>query len=838
MPEKPLLHLFIKKPTQVTPYTPSGGGGKPKIPLRQRDKHGRFLEKQFKKLWRESKKENENRQLKAFPSRNGHYFQFKSKASYDLVTKSLESIKSGIRLLNVQEETDEKKQRVTVATVYVPEGKVPLFLKKIEDYLKKNTKKGRPKNKILVESIEDIELAGIEAFWCDNKRCIPRSNDQAIDCEIWLRTDEASSSTNPDKFFKICNDLNENPDNKNADQIEYKEKQMISFPERLVIMVKANKNQLVELIKSSDQIAEIRKAKETARFWIYEGNKDQVEWVKDLRERLTVDKESKVSVCLLDTGVNNGHPLIEPVLSDSDCHTINPEWEVDDKEGHGTQMSGLVVYGNLQETLTSIGQINIRHKLESVKLIPQSGKHNKKELYGYVTKQGINRAEIEGPNKKRIVCMAITGEDGRDNGRPSSWSGAIDQISSGSEEGGRKRLLIVSAGNVYAEGWKNYPESNLKSAVRDPAQSWNALTVGAYTDKTSLTDPKLKDYTPVAKEGELSPFSTTSFAWGTDKWPIKPDIVLEGGNIAKNKEDISEFEDLSLLSLHHKPQERQFEMVQATSAATAQASWLAAQIQVKYPEIWPETIRALIVHSSKWKEAMKDQFYEKDRTDKQNYEKLLRIFGYGVPDLNSAISSYKNSLTLVSEQTIQPFIKKASDVSTKDMHFYKMPWPVSVLKSLPDQTAIRLRFTLSYFVEPGPGKIGWKDKYRYPSYGLRFSLKKPQETDENFKKRINKAIEGEEEDIKSKSKDGWMFGQNQRNKGSIHSDIWEGTAQDIAECNTMAVYPTIGWWRERSHLRKVNKKARYSLIVSLATEKQDIDLYTSVATQIGIPITT
>ena len=131
------------------------------------------------------------------------------------------------------------------------------------------------------------------------------------------------------------------------------------------------------------------------------------------------------------------------------------------------------------------------------------------------------------------------------------------------------------------EEWKNYPNSNLTNAVHDPAQSWNALTVGAYTDKVSIMDPKLKGYKPIAKEGELSPFSTTSVVWETKKWPVKPDIVLEGGNVAKDKTKLATVsEDLSLLSLHHKPQEHQFEMINATSAATAQASWVAAQIQM------------------------------------------------------------------------------------------------------------------------------------------------------------------------------------------------------------------------------------------------------------------
>lgn len=88
---------------------------------------------------------------------------------------------------------------------------------------------------------------------------------------------------------------------------------------------------------------------------------------------------------------------------------------------------------------------------------------------------------------------------------------------------------------------------------------------------------------------------------------------------------------------------------------------------------------------------------------------MLRIFGYGIPNLDRAILSYDNSLTLISEQVLQPFEKRegTNSYSTKDMHFYEMPWPKEILKSLPDETTVKLKFTLSYFIEPGPGEIGW-----------------------------------------------------------------------------------------------------------------------------------
>ena len=84
----------------------------------------------------------------------------------------------------------------------------------------------------------------------------------------------------------------------------------------------------------------------------------------------------------------------------------------------------------------------------------------------------------------------------------------------------------------------------------------------------------------------------------------------------------------------------------------------------------------------------------------------------------------------------------------------------------------------------------------------------------------------------------WTIGKeniNRRN-GSIHSDFMELTAAELAYCNHIAVYPVIGWWRERKHLGKVENKTRYSLIISLETPEQDIELYTTVKNIIEVPI--
>lgn len=81
--------------------------------------------------------------------------------------------------------------------------------------------------------------------------------------------------------------------------------------------------------------------------------------------------------------------------------------------------------------------------------------------------------------------------------------------------------------------------------------------------------------------------------------------------------------------------------------------------------------------------------------------------------------------------------------------------------------------------------------------------------------------------FKPQSKKPSPLGMNSQDKGYIHYDIWEGLGADLAERGYIVVHPVTGWWKERKN--KNNKDVRFSLIVSIQTDSEDIDLYTSVA---------
>lgn len=808
----PERNIYLTNTEQSQPYVSNSSFGNSNYPERQdRKKHADFLEKKLKKCYELS---NAQKQAVAIKYKDGTYLEFLSAPDFDLSSKEIENRNDGIRLLKV--DTDNLTN-TTRALVYIPEGKQAVFLKKIEQYATKNTPKGNPSYNNLIRSIDDIQLAIAKSFWTGNVSDFP--NKAKIWCEVWLRYNDENDYDNiHNAFEECCKFLN----------IEFRNEK-IKFPERSVRLIRANNQDLTNLINANENIAELRKAIEPANFFTDLSANDQKGVINNILSRVTFN-DSNTSVCIFDTGINKDHKLLNSAIANNNAiQAYDPSWGNSDDEGHGTEMAGVALYNNLSDLFESNEQITINYKLESVKILPPKGQNNKCELYGAITEQSVYLAEIANPNSNRVICMAVTSDDSFEDGHPTSWSAAIDSItSSANDKKSSKKLFIVSAGNVNLNDFKNapYPQANKLYSVEDPGQSWNAITVGGYTNSITITDQHLKGFKPLADVGELSPYSSTSVTWDK-KWPIKPEILLDGGNIATNGTDFFEATDTDLLTTGNDLLNRPISTIGATSGATAQATLIAAKIYSEYPKLWPETVRALMIHSARWTSNMKKQF-DVDEAKKSSKTSLLRSCGYGIPNLEKALYCLNNQVNLVIESELQPY----KNGNMNEMHLHQIPWPSNVLLEL-GETPATLRITLSYFIEPGPGEVGWKDKYRYASCALRFDVINSNENVENFCKRINVKMRGEDKKDKGDgSPRNWYLGANNRDVGSIHSDFCKTTAADLANANYIAVYPVVGWWKERKHLGKSNEKIRYSLIVSIETPETETDLYTPIVNQI------
>lgn len=795
-----------------------------RLPPRERTQHANALAAQVTEIASVAIEAVEAQREAGVANGNGIYVTFESEPMFELKFESLDVSRSGIELCTVKRLPDARTQ----ATVFVPDGKLGYFLRKIEAYRDEQTKPrkegaaSRPKNQDLVESISNIQQAALEALWLEEGLPFPQDNSVRT-WEVWLRRSGSIDHLSRLHEFARQFDL-------------VVGQQFISFVDRVVVHVRGTAANLARSVDILGMIAELRAPKTTAAFFTNMDGKEQSEWVQELSDRIVPPVGNAPYVCLFDTGVSHPHPLLVKIADPADRHTYKPAWGLNDNKNHGTPMAGLASYGDLTGLLESSAPVQATHWLESVKIVHEPDPTNP-DLYGAVTRESTYRVEVI-PDRTRVFCMAVTSPDGRARGRPSSWSAAVDALSSGADDA-QRRLFVLSAGNTDPGQRRNYPSSNMTDPIHDPAQAWNAVTVGGYTDKALIDSIQYPGWAPLAAQGDLSPSSCTATTWQA-RWPIKPDIVLEAGNMGKNPafQDPDYIDDaLLLLSTNRSTiAGNLLTSFRDTSAAAALGAQLAAATWSKYPTLMPETIRALLIHSARWTPAMGARFTRPDGSI--DYRNLLRCFGFGVPDTQKLFFSLDNSLTLLAEEEIQPFHKDDDRVKTRELKLHSLPWPRDELQAL-GANKVRLRVTLSYFVEPSPGERGWGMKYGYPSHGLRFAVKKPLESIADFEKRVNRAERDEGYSAPQLSDAGWRFGARERglsSLGSIHSDVWEGTAAELAARGHIAVYPTMGWWNKRQQLEGWKKSTRYSLVVSIETPELSTDIYSPVATQIGVPI--
>lgn len=822
------LYDHILLPEQVrssSSFSPrSGGGGERKIPERNREEHARKLQSQFDAVWEANSLIKEQMNAVSLPARNGTYIEFKGAPAYELVTSSLEDSKADIRLLNIREVSLENGDKQTVATVFIPHGKESKILKKLNDYAEeeKDTKRGKPKNDTLIRSIDSINIALLSAFWTDDIDKFP--TEQTDWYEVWIRTKNIDNNAEHIAFITILTQL----------EIEYKTDSILEFPERSVFVVKANRDLLVNLMRATDYLTEIRSISSLSSFFANQRPFESQEWIDDLINRTDFNSNSNSVVSVIDTGVNNGHPLLQNIIPDMNCDSVVNDDNAD-RIGHGTQMCGVVAYGNLSNCLETVQRVKVDKQIVSVKILGRTPNH--KDSWGELTKQAVSKTNIIQPNKQTCYCMAITAEE-CENGKPSSWSGAIDSISVE-----KRSLFLISSGNIRDINGEDrdiidaYPNSNRLKRILNPAQAWNGLTVGAYTELVAPNSAELNGFDRVAPFGGISPFSRTSGLWKKESI-IKPEIMFEGGNLKKTNDADFPFaahDDLSILTVNSKYQTSgHFDTFNATSCATALAADFAGKLQAKYPHLWAESIRGLMIHSARWTDEMTKQFPARNKTE---LAQRLRNCGYGVPSERRAFHSTESGFTFIAQEEIRPYLKERgkSNVKINEMHLFELPWPKEVLQEL-GEIDVTLKVTLSYFIEPAPGEIGWKDKYRYASHGLRFDINKSDEDRRAFELRINKAIEAEENEERGKGGDSnrWLIGSDNRDKGSVHSDEITLPAIQLMDCNLIAIYPIGGWWKTRTNLNKYNNRTRYSLLVSLDTpaEVVDIDIYNAVKIKI------
>ncbi len=618
----------------------------------------------------------------------------------------------------------------------------------------------------------------------------------------------------------------------------------LHFPDTTVLFAHGDYTTVRDFVaRCAGVVGEVRPSKSEPGVFLErtEGGVGPTDWVNEFAERILPPNEDAPKVCVLDTGVSAAHPLFAKALAVP--MTYDAAWLTDDHHphgGHGTGMVGLSLYGDLEPHLAGKAPFQLTHTAISMKFLPPKGfPPTKPPSYGFVTQGAIALVEVE--HRRRPTYLIATSTEDFPAGRPSSWSGALDQVCAGSMPGDPngddlpatekpKRLMLVAAGNVL-EG----PRLDVLKPkdIEDPAQSWNALTIGGYTTKEKIPPvaPPLK---PLVAANERSPFSAMSFNLPPDLTPIKPELLFEAGNMAVDGSDNCEWHpSVSLVAAGKDVRNEPLTSFWATSAATGCAGQFFGALESGLPGLWPETYRALAVQSADWPAPIRKQLVGKGAHWKSGSKaqklQIVRTVGYGVPDLERAMLSAKNDMTLVAQAELQPYIM--GDYGTavfNDMHFYDLPWPTSALEKISNEIVV-MKVVLSYFIEPNLNGRAATRPDTYRSFGLRFAMKKGSESTKRFRRRINRAEEAPASREQERDADYWLLGSNSQQAGSLHCDLWRGRAIDLALHDAIAIYPVGGWWKSHLGQRRSADKARYSLAISICAPNSPADLYTEAA---------
>lgn len=820
-------HLFFNTVEKYNYYT--SGFGDITLVDKNIDEHGRVLLEQLneslQKIDHLTRCLTVDEQASVLPltSDKGIFLSVVSDSNADIDASKFDN--KSFELKTLKEENGSQ-----VLTFYMPNNKKDLFFKRINDFVNIRLENGNAKNLKMFNNISLIRPATLEDLWVDDISLLPTNLDCIIECEVWINFHSNELKNN---FFLKLED-------ENFDCIS---ESYLSLPTVTIFKAKATRGELETLVSKFPDIVELRMSSENPSVFIDMDMQSQQEFTEDLSQRITLNSDEKgLFVTILDTGVNYNNRLLQKVCKQDYCETWKTNWSAYTEANistscvyHGSYQAGVAAFGaNLLDYLTSTQPIELTHEIESGRILPPPPGFNEKKLYGAITLDTINRLIADRPFARRVYSLAVTTE--MCDGYPSSWSAAIDNICYGFSES-ESNVFIVSAGNSSYKQ-KDYWTNARNAKVQNPAQAWNAITVGSCTKLYNITN--IPNPIICSQVEDINPTTSSSHDWEWSGAPFKPEILCEGGNRIILQDGTIDFhEDLSLLTASGKTQGNVFESHTDTSAATAEASYLAAKIMAAYPAIKSETIRGLLIHSAEWSEPIYNELYRLANQHVKNvvlqdYKKnILSVCGYGIPDLEKAINCKNNRLSLIVESSIKPF-DEDRDFRLNEFNLHDLPWPEQVLKELPLDSKVKMTITLSYYVEPNPRVSKIRSKYVYRSHGLSFNLCKPGQSKQDFIDSINRPDQRNEDYTEHSFSHNWFYGANLQGSGSIHKDYWEGTAADLSELSRIVVKPVTGWWKLNKDRERCSRTVNYSLIVTLEVGDNEVDIYSEVESQIEL----
>jgi hypothetical protein len=446
-------------------------------------------------------------------------------------------------------------------------------------------------------------------------------------------------------------------------------------------------HEVLELLLLEEIVKEIDRPPQPA----FERTADYNLPISDFPE-VVAPPENNCGILVIDSGVQRGHPLIAPVLGETevfpDAKREFIKGGADDVNGHGTNVAGIAIYGNVENCIR-------QHSFEptawlfSARVTNEKNEYDEDLLVETQLHQAIRAFVEQYPNCKVInISLGNADQIYRDGAKQFRLAAMIDEIAYDYQHKNKNIVFVISAGNAFYEEAKSneqlrtdYPNYLLKKSARiiEPATSAIAITVGSLSlGRGSITEPSDVRRQAIAQlSGYPSPFTRTGF--GVDGM-IKPDVVDFGGDLvldlsyraSLNLPNSTVLPDnvagVSVVTLSKDLKSSLFQICSGTSFAAPRVANLAAQLFTKYPDASSNLIRALIVNSALLPKEIPPEFQcnkkQSQSINTEQIKKQLAIYGYGQADLERAMYSAENYVVL-SEDNIS--------INVGYFHIYEIP---------------------------------------------------------------------------------------------------------------------------------------------------------------------
>ncbi|RAR67101.1 subtilase family protein [Paraburkholderia unamae] len=360
-------------------------------------------------------------------------------------------------------------------------------------------------------------------------------------------------------------------------------------------------------------------------------------------------------ICVLDTGLAAGHPLIAPAVGDTQNFMVAGE-DAADLDGHGTRVAGLALYGRVFDRLPD--QFSPQLRLFAGKVFANDGQDQTRFVEKAVEDAVGYFHDHYGC---KVFCLSYGDANKVYDGRHvRGLAYTLDRLSRELDV-----LFVVPTGNqadIPDDALETFPAylNNETFRLLDPAPSLNALTIGGLAhfelDHQAQRFPQQIETTPLARRNQPSPFTRIG---PSVNGAIKPDLVAEGGNMAwQHRSGRLSAQRLGVVSTsRHFADGRLFDDDSGTSFAAPQVAHLAASLLRVAPDASSNTLRALLgAHARIPGET--DVLVDDD-------EKKLALAGYGSVQSRHLFESEDNAVTLLGSDAI----------ALDHHHFYELALP-------------------------------------------------------------------------------------------------------------------------------------------------------------------